>query len=357
MKVSKVGRFLLSVYAGAALAGCGLPPLGTGNSPLVRGAVDTRSRERVLHSFLGASDGSDPSGDLLADSVGNLYGTTAHGGMYSSLCYVGGFGCGTVFELVRSGRRYRERVLHMFSGGKDGEYPQAALVRDGADAMYGTTSDGGGTHHAGTVFKIVGKEEHVIWSFKGGRNGCNPTGNLIFEHATLYGTTENGGANDTCTQSSHGSGTAFSLTSAGAHHVIYRFKAKGDGQHPHGGLLFLNGALYGTTTYGGTYNGGTVFKLTPSGSRYRETYLYSFNGANGGFPNASLIADAGGALYGTTAWGGDGQCPGSFEGCGVVFKLTPRRNGYTETTLYSFQGNGDGAGPFGDLLAGANGTL
>jgi uncharacterized repeat protein (TIGR03803 family) len=363
MNVSKVSRFALSAYAGAMLAGCGLPSLSTGNAPLVPGAVDTRSHERVLHSFLGASDGSSPSGDLLADSAGNLHGTTVHGGMSSRSCYIYGYGCGTVFELVGSGRRYRERVLHMFSGGNDGEYPSAALVGDGTGAMYGTTTSGGGKSNNGTVFKIVGGEEQVIWSFKGGRkDGCRPTGNLIAENATLYGTTEKGGvgAIRSCEDNAGGNGTVFSLTSAGAFRVIYRFKTTGDGQHPHGGLLFLNGALYGTTVDGGTYNLGTLFKFTPSRSVYRESYLYSFKGANGALPNAGLIADASGALYGTTAWGGDGHCyfgTGFSEGCGVVFKLTPRQKGYTETTLYSFQAYGDGAGPFGDLLAGANRTL
>jgi uncharacterized repeat protein (TIGR03803 family) len=362
MKAEKVGRFVLSIYAGAALAGCGLPQLSSSNAPLVPGAVDTRSREGVLRSFLGASDGSSPSGNLLADSAGNLYGTTSLGGMSSS-CYTYVGGCGTVFELVRAHGRYRERVLHMFSGGSDGEHPGAALVGDGTGAIYGTTS-GGGTSNNGTVFKIVGGKEHVVWSFKGGRkDGCHPSGNLIVENATLYGTTEDGGvgATDLCILNTSGNGTVFSLTSAGAERVIYGFQTGGDGQHPHGGLLAdANGALYGTTVYGGTYNVGTVFKLTPSGSAYRETYRYSFKGANGALPNAGLIADASGALYGTTAWGGDGHCyygTGFGEGCGVVFKLTPRRSGYTETTLYSFQGFGDGNGPYGDLLAGANGAL
>jgi uncharacterized repeat protein (TIGR03803 family) len=357
MKVSKVSHFLLSVFAGAALAGCGLAPLSTGNAPLVPRAVGTRSRERVLLSFLGASDGSSPLGDLLADGVGNLYGTTFLGGMSSSSCYIYGRGCGTVFELIRKHGRYRERVLHMFTGGDDGEYPRAALVGDGTGAMYGTTS-GGGTSNDGTVFKIVGGKERVVWSFRGGKKGCNPTGTLIAENTTLYGTTENGGvgAIGHCLGNTSGHGTVFSLTSAGAHRVIYRFRWTGDGQHPHGGLLDLNGALYGTTVDGGTYNVGTVFKLAPSRPRYQETYLYSFTGANGALPNAGLIADVSGALYGTTAWGGGGDCY-SGRGCGVVFKLTPRRSGYTETTLYSFQGHGGGAGPYGDLLAGANGTL
>jgi uncharacterized repeat protein (TIGR03803 family) len=330
---------------------------GTGNAQLVPSAVSklvvthgfsprsAHSRERVLYNFRGGDDGANPWGALLADNSGNLFGTTRYGGAY---------GDGTIFEVERSSKKYTEKVVHAFYAGKDGASPWAALLADSSGALYTTTGNGGPADD-GAVVKLVGKRESVRYAFKGGDDGAYPVDHLtIGTNGTLYGTTEAGGAS--------GVGTAFGLaTGKHAERVLYSFKSSGDGQSPHGSLLpDASGALYGTTTQGGTAGAGTAFKLTPSGAKYREAYLFSFSGANGAIPNAGFIADASGALYSTATWGGSGSCYYGFspyEGCGVIFKLSPKGSGYTESTLYDFQNAGDGAGPNGDLLLGAGGTL
>lgn len=356
-------HFRIAIFAAPPLAavlleaGCGgFQAQSKGNTSLIPDAIpklltnrdsfqrNAHSRERVLYNFRGGSDGANPWGDLLADNVGSLYGTTRYGGTY---------GDGTIFTLGLSGKRYTEKVLHSFYGGKDGASAWAGLIPDGG-VMYTTTGSGGPADN-GTVVKVVGQKESVRYAFKGGDDGAYPVGNLALANGALYGTTVSGGAS--------GNGTVFSLSGAGARaeRVLYSFKASGDGQHPHGGLIAdASGALYGTATQGGAAGAGAVFKLTPAGSRYRESYLYSFSGGNGAIPNAGFVADASGALYSTASWGGGGSCDYGFspyQGCGVVFKLTPKGRGFAEETVYAFKSATDGAGCNGDLMFGANGTL
>jgi uncharacterized repeat protein (TIGR03803 family) len=128
---------------------------------------------------------------------------------------------------------------------------------------------------------------------------------------------------------------------------------------PTGSLLAgSGGALYGTTVAGGAAGLGTVYMIAPpSGGGWSESVLYGFSGGDGASPQASLLADASGALYGTTASGGAGPC---FGGCGTVFKLTPPVAAgapWTESVLYGFSGGGDGRAPFAPLVADANGAL
>jgi uncharacterized repeat protein (TIGR03803 family) len=223
--------------------------------------LTTSGKESVLHSFAGtkehAGDGKYPDVNLLY-IAGTFYGTTYKGGAKDR---------GTVFKLTPSGT---ETVLHSFNGGKtDGEYPRADLIAVNG-ALYGTTSGGGeggcgacGSHERfGTIFKITksGKEQ-LIYEFKGYPNdGAVPYGDLVYVHGTFYGTTESGGANCTI---SRGCGTIFSLTSTGTETVLHSFSAKQDGSRPVAGLIYLRGRLYGTTSYGGEYNDGTVFAITP----------------------------------------------------------------------------------------------
>src|ERR1022692_2196052 len=263
--------------------------------------------EKVLYSFHGGADGSSPRAGLIFDAAGNLYGTTYNGGTTFA---------GTVFELTPTGGgTWTEKVLLSFGNDVDGSNPQGELIFDGAGNLYATTKNGGGPNDAGTVFELTPGAggtwtEKVLWSFGTGTDGSDPFGALIFDAAgNLYGTTSLGGT-------SH-SGTAFELTPAGGGNwtesVAHSFGNGTDGAAPAAGLL-LDGAgnLYGTTYLGGSYGGGTVFRLNAQGL----VLLYSFSGTDGANPAAGLLLDAAGNFYGTTYSGG------SFASYGTVFETT-----------------------------------
>ena len=306
--------------------------------------------EKVLHSFNpNGKDGAYPDADLIFDVSGNLYGTTYGGGA---------FGDGTVFELTpKASGGWAEKVLHSFNR-KDGTNPRAGLIFDAAGNLYGTTL-GGGTNDNGTVFELMPKAdggwaERVLHDFKlDDADGAGPYATLVFDGAgNLYGTTSGGGT--------YGFGTVFELMpKAGrnwAEKVLHDFKpfVNGDGANPDAGLIFdAAGNLYGTTSDGGHYDTyGTVFELTPvAGGRWTEKVLHSFNiGAGGYSPVASLIFDAVGNLYGTTPTGGAGDY-------GTVFELTPVAGGrWTEKVLHRFNGK-DGSYPYGSVIFDGSGNL
>ena len=226
-----------------------------------------------------------------------------------------------------------EAIVYRFRRPPDTSESLAGLIADKKRGLYGTASNGG-TKQAGAVFKLTavrnGYTESVLYSFNSGSDGANPYAGLLAESTGgLYGTTAAGGrAND---------GTVFELTPSGpnyAERVIHEFSGT-DGANPYAGLIAdETGALYGTTESGGTCASsasgcGTVFKLTPSGSSYVESVLHAFSGSDGANPYAGLIADKAGALFGTAFAGG------AFNN-GIVFKLTPMGSGYEESVLYSF---------------------
>jgi uncharacterized repeat protein (TIGR03803 family) len=314
--------------------------------------ASTNWYEKVLRSFGNGTDGYAPSAGLIFDAAGNLYGTTQYGG--------GANAYGTVFELTPAGGgNWTETVLYSFRSGTDGAVPGAGLIFDAAGNLYGTTTAGGPNN--GTVFELTpttagGWTEQVLYRFCSQANctdGQYPYGSLIFDAAgNLYGTTEFGGT--------YGAGTVFKLTPAAGggwtETVLYSFGRGTDGASPLVGLIFdVVGNLYGTTTFGGTYGAGTVFELTPTaGGGWTETVLHSFNPNNGtdGFnPYAGLIFDAAGNLYGTTYYGGS-------YGGGTVFELTPAAGGgWTETVLRSFGNGTDGFWPYAGLIFDHAGNL
>lgn len=267
--------------------------------------------ETILYNFRGGAAGGEPFGGLARDSAGNFYGTTYYGGDTS--CNQGN-GCGTVFKLSRSGQ---ETVLYSFLPAPDGELPIAGLVRDGAGNLYGTTTAGGVFEGHGTAFELSPSgQESVLHEFTGGADGLLPSAPLIRDAAgNLYGTTEGG------TTSS--GGTVFEIPSAGQYIVLHSFTGRAGGLFPAGPLIRdAAGNLYGTTSDGGAgpcfdgaaYGCGVIFKVSSAGS---EKALYSFEGSpDGAYPRAGLVRDAAGSLYGTTSTGGA-------YGCGTVFKFTP----------------------------------
>jgi uncharacterized repeat protein (TIGR03803 family) len=268
--------------------------------------LDTTGAETVLYSFTGGADGGNPQASLVRDAAGNLYGTTVSGG--GPGCFPED-GCGTVFRLESSGN---ETVLHSFTGGADGGNPYAALVRDSAGNLYGTTGNGG-AYGWGVVFELKANgREKVLYSFTGGADGGSPTASLVRDSVgTLYGTTYVGGRPG-C-GSEFGCGTVFKVESSGNEAVLYSFTGGADGGNPFAGLVRdSDGNLYGTT-FGGGYDSGVVFKLKANG---KEKVLHRFAGVRGK-PYGGLVRDSAGNLYGTTYLGGA-------YNEGAVFKITPQ---------------------------------
>lgn len=276
-----------------------------------------------IASTYNGTDGISPFAGLIFDGAGNLYGTTAEGGTYNG---------GTVFELTpKADGSWGERILHNFGNGADGTFPRGSLIFDNAGNLYGATSNGGASND-GTVFELVpsaggGWAERVLHSFSHkSTDGRTPIGTLVIGGSgNLYGVTVEGGSSESCVNYYLPScGTVFELTPrAGggwAERVIHNFVlSTTEGVNPQAGLIFDgNGNLYGTTFYGGPYNYGTAFELSPGAEGiWTETTLHSFgNGGDGVQPAAGLIFGASGNLYGTTFYGGA-------YADGTAFEITP----------------------------------
>jgi uncharacterized repeat protein (TIGR03803 family) len=317
--------------------------------------------ESILYQFgTTASDGVQPSGSLLQAIDGDFYGTTGAGGVNSCLSQPNF--CGTVFKVTPTGV---ETVLHSFSASTPDGWDPTGLVQASDGNFYGTTGRGG-THGAGTVFKITpGGVETILYSFGASpSDGATPVAALIqASDGNFYGTTAAGGANS-CLGVPNFCGTIFKITPAGVETVLYSFGASAsDGVEPQGSLIQArDGNFYGTTSYGGAnscgqYSNscGTVFKVTPAGV---ETILYSFGASrsDGYAPLGALIEASDGSLYGTTASGGNYSCPVSnLNGCGTVFKITPAG---MENVLYAFGASAtDGSGPTPFLIQATDGNL
>ncbi len=322
--------------------------------------------EKILNTLSSMVDGSSPMGNLVFDASGNLYGTTAAGGgtafeltpqedgswdeqLLIALSYSGsefggpaaglalgadgnlygttyedGYsclpGCGSIFELVRppAGQAWKFKTLYNFYSNENGSYPSGQLVLDSMGNLYGTTQGGGA---GGTAFELAFSSDDtwtykVIHSFGDGQDGMYPYGGLVFDDAgNLYGTTNQGGT--------EGRGTVFRLSPAPdgswTETVLFHFRDRTGGTYPAYETLALDAAgnLYGTTSSGGTYNCGTVFKLAPGASApWQETILQNLDCANGRFPMSGVVLDEAGNLYGTTNSGGAGDE-------GTVFEVTP----------------------------------
>jgi uncharacterized repeat protein (TIGR03803 family) len=262
--------------------------------------------ESVVYAFRGGSDGAYPTGDLIEDDNGSVLGTTSSGGD-SNFCE--NFGCGVVFRVDSSGA---ETVLYAFQGGGDGGVPTGAPIMDGAGNLYGVTQLGGTinsicTVGCGVVYKLTPDgAEQALYAFQGGEDGSGSRGNLLLDNSgNLYGTTEFGGGTG-CVYNL-GCGTVFKVTPDGMESILHRFQGGLDGNAPVAGLIMdAKGNLFGTTALGGNLNCdkgggcGTVFKVSASG---RETVLVSFRKRYGREPVAALLAKKG-YLYGTTTSGG-----------------------------------------------------
>jgi uncharacterized repeat protein (TIGR03803 family) len=347
--------------------------MAAGSLTLVSGAV--AKQDAILYSFAGGTDAQNPLYESLCiDKNGNLYGTTDRAGAN---------GLGTVFKVAPDGS---ETVIHSFAGSLDGSHPFGGVIVDATGNLYGTTSAGGSSDD-GTVYKLAPDGTFtVLYSFNSGyeagprggllrdkkgnlygttdenygiafrlsprgkyivlhsfdynEDGDSPLGNLIMDGSgSLYGVTNDGGTG--------GWGTVFKIAADGTFAVLHAFSGGTDGSLPEAGLV-MDGAgnLYGTTAAGAGNGGqtGTVFKIALDGT---ETILTDFGGGNVSYaPAATLVLDDAGNLYGTTAEGGSiANCT---LGCGTVFQLAPDG---TLRFLHKFQGGtADGAWPYGGVI-------
>jgi uncharacterized repeat protein (TIGR03803 family) len=247
-------------------------------------------------------------------------------------------------------------VIHNFTGGADGANPYTGLTRDAAGNLYGTTLYGGASY--GTIFKLQQSGADWIltqlYSFTGGTDGAYPYSRVaIARDGTLYGTTSYGGAS--------GSGVVYRLRPSAAatrstltpwnETVLYSFTGGSDGSGPQGDLTFdRSGNIYGTTQGGGSAGGGVIYELAYSGRTWTETVLYSAQGNGDGItPTGGVVFDASGNLYGVFEYGGP-------FGSGLIYELSPTARGWNEQTIYGST-LAEGWNPIGGLIIDSSGNL
>jgi len=327
------GRLYGTATGGGAYGGGGVFRL----SP----RADGRWTETILHSFNG-KDGAMAFGGLLLDARGILYGTTEGGGEHY----------GNVFELSPGTGGWQETVLYNFPLPGGGCCPYAGVVRDNSGNLFGVTYSAYRLARGSKGWKAT-----VLHNFTGNRgDGSGPYAVPILDASgNLYGTTE-GGGNYRC---GGGCGTVYELSpqpdGKWKETILHRFQASWDGAFPGVGALVLDdsGNLYGTAQ-GGSSGHGVIFKLSRSSSgRWKETVLYDIpGGPSGADPSAGVVMDKAGDLFGTTSVGGDPNC-----NCGVVYELSPAANDkWTYTVLHRFVGS-DGALPDANLILDDKGNL
>lgn len=301
-----------------------------------------QAQEKVLYSFCSAAnctDGAAPHGKLVSDGTGKVYGTTSNGGAYQE---------GTVFQLSPSNGAWTGTVLYSFcvndvENCPDGGEPMAGPTFDNAGNLYGTTQ-GGGAYGLGSVFELTPPgqgggpwTETVLWSFGATGDGQTPVSHLIFDAVgNLYGTTSGGGT--------YGGGTVFQLVPVGggrwSENILFSFGPDPfNGYAPEAAVAFdKSGNLYGTTYEGGAHDNagwGVAYELSPNSQPpWTETVLFRFREGTGTNPLSALDFDSLGNIYGTlSSWG--------VNGGGGVFRLTPQGR---ENTVF-FTGTPDGAAP------------
>jgi uncharacterized repeat protein (TIGR03803 family) len=311
----------------------GTTPLGGTNEKGTVFTITSGGEYKTLYTFCSqnnCTDGWDPAAGLLEASNKNLYGTTSYGGANNQ---------GTIFKISTQGSLTTLYSFCSQDKCGDGEYPQAGLVQAANGDLYGTTAGGGlgyvfcpnQVDGCGTIFKVSSSGKlTTLYSFCSQTNctdGASPVASLVqASDGNFYGTTPSGGT--------VGLGTIFKVTPNGKFKRLYSFCSQqycADGGAPLAGLVqATDGNFYGTTSRGGTYGGGTIFEFTPGAGL---TTLYSFCAQeacyDGYAPTAGLMQATDGSFYGTTQWGGFYTCV-EF-GCGTIFNLSVGLGPFVET--------------------------
>jgi uncharacterized repeat protein (TIGR03803 family) len=301
--------------------------------------VSSGGNFEIIHNF--TSTEQSPAPGLATTQEGKLYGATGSGG---------NDGLGLAYQLVESGQNWTFNPLYSFTGGTNGQTPLPGVI--GPDkALYGTAGGGiqtcgsSGNEYCGVVYRLTpgptacltalcSWSENVIYRFTGNPDGSQPNGNLVFDHGgNLYGTTTNGGA--------YGQGAIYKVTpsnSGWTETLIHSFTGGSDGGQPASLLLGQDGNLYGTTYAGGSAGGGgVIFQLMPSGGSWTETVITSYAPCTGGYydcPIPRLIQESSGNFYGINTYSLY-QCWAEcwWNTYAVVFEMSPSDGGWQFTTL------------------------
>jgi uncharacterized repeat protein (TIGR03803 family) len=255
------------------------------------------------------------------------------GNLYSTTTSGGTSNQGSVFKITPNGKL---TGLYSFDG-TNGSFPQSGLTL-GADGNFYGAAESGGTFGAGTIFKITPSGSlTVLYSFTNGGDGGYPKGPPVQgTDGNFYGNTFQGGGS--------GGGTIYKITSSGTLTTLHQFDGT-HGSNPYAPLVQgRDGNFYGTTFFGGTSNQGVVFKVTTTG---RFAVLYNFDIVHGSESYSSLVQGNDGSFYGTTSFGGSGSG-------GVIFKITPAG---VLTVLHNINGNTDGVQPLAGLVQATDGSF
>jgi uncharacterized repeat protein (TIGR03803 family) len=347
----------VSTYGGIVNSASGCP-LGCGTIYMFSKSSSGSWQKSIIYRFPANVGGRFPSGTLILDSSGNIFGTAAQSAS----------GYGIVFELSPSNGGWNLDTLYTFQGSSDGGSPLSGVIFDGEGNLYGTASYGGICSVnicGGVVFKLAQNQggpwtESVLYAFQPQPFASLVPSALAFDSSgNLYGTTQNGGAN--------GFGSVFELTpnegGTWTESDLYSFENSSDGGYPSSGVVFdAAGNMYGETSYGGSFTCskvgcGVIFELTPqAGATWSEKTAYTFdslNGRTGDSPAGGLVLDAAGNLYGTTVVGGVATCHNLPDSCGTIFELSPSMS---FRLLGSFNGT-DGAYPYAGPIIDRKGNI
>ncbi|HZQ23386.1 MAG TPA: choice-of-anchor tandem repeat GloVer-containing protein [Terriglobales bacterium] len=303
---------------------------GTGEGVVFK--IDSTGKESVLFVFDAPTTGTNPASPLIQDGSGNLIGVAD-----------GGPGAGVIFRVAQDGE---ETTLFNFQGGLDNfapKEPTGGVFMDKLGNIFGTTLFGGSANcrlGCGTIFRLdPAGALHVVHKLNGLSEGSQPFGPFIQDGAgNMFGVAKSGG-NLSCPEFPQaGCGTVFKIAKTGKLTVLHTFQGGADGAVPQAGLLIdAAGNLFGAASAGGNKQNGLIFKISPNGT---YTVLHRFNGKEGSTPNGGLVEDEAGNLFGTAVNGGS-------DAHGTAFELTQTGR---VTVLHNFLGGVDGAAPAAGLI-------